>query len=80
MMDQILCYSCSKSRFKISAKKSVLIKGINLLLCEQCISSGYEPRWAIILAGRQYGSELVKEYVLKHKYYGEEISATELLV
>jgi len=51
-----------------------------LLLCDQCVSSGYEPRWVIILAGRQYGSELVKEYVLNHKYYGEEISATELLV
>ena len=80
MTDQILCYSCGKSRFKISAKKSKLIPGINLLLCDQCVASGYEPRWVIILAGRQFGSEIVKNYVLNHKYYGEEISATELLV
>jgi hypothetical protein len=40
----------------------------------------YEPRWVIILAGRQYGSDLVKTYVIDHLYHGEEISATELLV
>lgn len=80
MTEQILCYSCSKSKFKISVKKSKLITGINIMLCDQCIILAYEPRWIIILAGREFGSDKVKDYILNHKYYGEEISATELLV
>lgn len=78
-MEKILCYSCNKTKNKLSAKKSSLLP-INLLMCETCISSRFEPRWVIILAGRQYGPELVKEYVLKKKYIGKDISASELLV
>ncbi len=79
-MDKILCYSCSIARNKINAVKSNLIPGINLMLCETCLASGYEPRWAIVIAGRQSGSELVKDYVLNKKYIGEEIVASELLI
>jgi hypothetical protein len=39
-----------------------------------------EPRWTIILAGRQFGSDFVKEFIIKRKYVGNEISASELLV
>jgi NMD protein affecting ribosome stability and mRNA decay len=78
-MEKILCYSCNKTKNKLSAKKSSLLP-INLLMCETCISSRFEPRWVIILAGRQYGPELVKDYVLKKKYIGKDISASELLV
>jgi hypothetical protein len=53
---------------------------INLLICETCIDSKFEPRWIIILAGRQMGSEYVREFVVKKKYIGNEISASELLV
>jgi|LauGreDrversion4_2_1035121.scaffolds.fasta_scaffold284811_1 hypothetical protein len=79
-MDKILCYSCSIARNKINAVKSNLIPTINLMLCETCLASGYEPRWAIVIAGRQSGSELVKDYVLNKKYIGEEIVASELLI
>ena len=54
-MDKILCYSCSIARNKINAVKSNLIPTINLMLCETCLASGYEPRWAIVIAGRQSG-------------------------
>ena len=49
-------------------------------MCESCISAKFEPRWAIILAGRQHGSDSVKEYIVKRRYEGAEISASELLV
>lgn len=78
-MEKILCYSCNKTKNKLNARKSTLLP-INLLMCESCISSKFEPRWVIILAGRQYGAELVKDYVLKKKYVGKDISASELLV
>jgi len=78
-MEKILCYSCNKSKNQLSAKKSSLIP-INLLMCESCITSKFEPRWVIILAGRQFGSDHVKEFVVKRKYIGDPILADELLV
>lgn len=78
-MEKILCYSCNKSKNKLSAKKSSLLP-INLLMCETCISSKFEPRWVVILAGRQYGPETVREFVQKKKYVGNDITASELMV
>ena len=78
-MDKILCYSCNKSKNQLNAKKSALIP-INLLMCETCIASKLEPRWVIILAGRQFGSDHVKEFVVKRRYIGDPILADELLV
>ena len=78
-MEKILCYSCNKSKNKLEAKKSSLLP-INLLICETCISSKLEPRWVVILAGRSHGSDHVKEFIIKRRYIGNEISASELLV
>jgi hypothetical protein len=49
-------------------------------MCETCITSKFEPRWVVILAGRQLGSDAVKEFIIKRKYIGNEIAASELLV
>jgi hypothetical protein len=78
-MEKVLCYSCSKSKANLTIKKSSLMS-INLLMCETCISNKFEPRWAVILCGRQYGHELVKEYIAKKKYVGEDIKASELMI
>jgi hypothetical protein len=78
-MEKILCYCCNKSKNKLSAKRSSLLP-INLLMCETCINSKFEPRWVVILAGRQLGADIVKDFVLKRKYCGNEISASELFV
>jgi hypothetical protein len=78
-MEKILCYSCNKTKNKLNVKKSILIP-INLFMCETCISSKFEPRWVIILAGRQLGSEAVKEFIIKKRYIGNDITASELLV
>ena len=78
-MEKILCYSCNKTKNKLDVKKSSLLP-INLLMCESCISSKLEPRWVIILAGRSQGADHVKEFILKRRYIGNEVSASELLV
>jgi NMD protein affecting ribosome stability and mRNA decay len=78
-MEKVLCYSCNKSKNQLSAKKSSLL-AINLLLCQSCSDNRLEPRWIIILAGRQYGAEHVKEYIAKKKYVGLDITASELLI
>ena len=78
-MEKILCYSCNKTKNKLNVRKSVLIP-INLLMCETFITSKFEPRWIIILAGRQLGSDSVKEFIIKKRYCGNDIAASELLV
>ena len=78
-MNKILCYSCNKNKHKLNGKKSSLLP-INLLMCETCINAKLEPRWVVILAGRSSGADSVREFVLKKRYLGEEISASELLV
>ena len=78
-MDKVLCYSCNKSKNKLNVKRSTLFP-INLLMCETCISSKFEPRWAIILSGRQNGPDSVREIILKKRYVGNEISASELFI
>lgn len=78
-MEKVLCYSCKKSKNKLNLKRSNLFP-INLLMCETCIDKKVEPRWTIILAGRQLGPDAVKDYILKRRYEGAEISASELLI
>lgn len=78
-MEKINCYSCNKTKNKLNVKLSALLP-INLLMCETCISAKYEPRWTIILAGRQKGPEFVRDFVLKKRYVGNDISASELIV
>lgn len=78
-MEKILCYSCNKNKNKLNLRRSSLLP-INLLVCETCIASKLEPRWVVILSGRQMGSEYVREFIIKKRYVGNEISASELLV
>ena len=78
-MDRVLCYSCNKSKNELNSKKSSLL-AVNLLLCKSCTDNKLEPRWIIVLAGRQYGAEHVKEYIAKKKYLGIDITASELLI
>lgn len=78
-MDKILCYSCNKTKNKLNVRRSSLLP-INLLMCETCINSKFEPRWVVILTGRSQGAESVREFVLKKRYVGSEISASELLI
>ena len=78
-MDRLLCYSCNKNKNKLNSKKSSLLN-ITLMMCETCIRAKFEPRWVLILAGRQFGAEHVKEFIQKRRYVGQEISASELLI
>jgi len=48
-------------------------------MCQTCIDDKLEPRWVIILAGRQKGSEFVRDYIIKHRYVGRPISAEEII-
>ena len=75
----MLCFSCGKSKNELQPCKSYIIDGVSLFLCQTCIDAKYEPRWVIILAGRQNGPESVRDYVIKHRYVGKAITAEELI-
>lgn len=80
MNESMICYSCSKPKANLMLRKSSLLPGVNLLLCNSCIESRFEPRWTIILSARKNGPEHVREFIIKHRYIGNEITATELIV
>lgn len=73
------CYSCNKQKNELHPKKSELLSGVSSLLCQMCIDSKYEPRWVIVLAARSKGPDIVKDFIIKRRYIGEEILANELL-
>ena len=75
----MLCYSCSKTKNELVTKKSLLMSGVQLLMCQSCIDSKFEPRWVIILSGRQNGADSVREYIIKRLYIGKTITAEELI-
>lgn len=75
----MVCYSCGQPKHELNPKKSLLLPGVSLLLCKKCIELKYEPRWIIILAGRKFGATTVRDYIIKHRYVGKEISASELI-
>lgn len=80
MNEQMTCYSCSKPKANLTLKKSSLIPGVNLLLCQTCIENKFEPRWTIILSARKNGPEYVREFIVRHRYIGNEITGVELIV
>lgn len=75
----MLCYSCGKQKNELSLRRSALIAGVNLMMCDTCIENKYEPRWVIILAGRQQGTQSIRDYIIKHRYVGKEILGSELI-
>lgn len=75
----MLCYSCGKQKNELQPKKSVIMEGIQLFMCQTCIDSKFEPRWVIILGGRQKGPQVVREYIVKRLYIGKTITAEELI-
>jgi hypothetical protein len=78
-MEKILCYSCNKTKNKLNLRRSSLLP-INLFLCQTCIDQKLEPRWVVLISGRQNGHEHVKEFVQKKRYIGLDITAAELLI
>jgi hypothetical protein len=66
-------------RSELTPRKSSLLPFIDLFLCSKCISEKKEPRYVVILAGRQQGISYVSEYLKNHRYEGEVITAKEFV-
>lgn len=75
----MLCYSCGKQKNELTPKKSDIISGVHLFMCQLCLDSKFEPRWVIILSARQNGVESIRDYIVKRRYVGRTIDAEELI-
>ena len=73
------CFSCGKNKNQLSPKKSDIINGVTLFMCQTCLDAKFEPRWVIILGGRQNGVNSIKDYIIKRRYVGRIIDAEELI-
>jgi len=73
------CFSCGKQKNELFPKKSELLSGIMLYMCQSCLDLKFEPRWVIVLAGRKIGAESVKDFIIKKRYEGRKIDAEELM-
>jgi hypothetical protein len=73
------CFSCGKVKNQLQPTKSSIMDGIQLFMCQMCIDAGYEPRWVIILAGRQKGPDKVRKHIINRLYLGKAITAEELI-
>jgi hypothetical protein len=74
----MICSSCKKQKHSVEPKRSGLLPSANLFMCPSCIEQKFEPRHVIVLVGREKGVDAIREYVVKRRYVGEEITAREL--
>jgi len=76
----LTCQSCSQQKADLSAHKSTLYKDMTLWMCKSCISQKFEPRWIVVLYGRQNGfSSVVHLLAPKQRYVGAPIAAADLI-
>lgn len=79
MENELVCSSCDRPKNKLFPVKSTLVSGMTLYMCKTCLDKGYEPRWAIIMAGRTLGVQPIRRFIINHLYEGEKISASEVI-
>jgi hypothetical protein len=74
------CSSCNKSKAELHYKNSELLPGVKNLMCQSCIDLKFEPRHMIIIASRSYGADKVRDFIVKRRYIGDEITGLEMMV
>lgn len=77
----MICSVCGKQKDvnELRGKRSKLMPGMKLTLCNECHKEKREPRYVIVLYGRANGMESVSDYITKKRYVGSDILATELI-
>lgn len=78
-MNNLVCTVCKKPKNELTPGHSELISSIRLFRCGECLAGKKEPRFAIIMAGRTMGMEVVRPYLRKHRYVGAPILAEEFV-
>lgn len=84
-IEAMICTSCEKPKAALKQKKSKVLPGIPMYLCQDCLDNKREPRGFIVLAGREAASrgdnpvEALSFWIKPHRYCGEAITLRELM-
>lgn len=80
------CTVCKRHRLQLRPRKSKLKPNMQMFLCTECFDERREPRFLVILATRQAFKDhdtealnFLRDYIRNRRYYGEKISAEELV-
>lgn len=76
-MQHSMCSCCYRETDTLSHRRSSLVSGQRLAVCEQC--KGHELRSLVILCGRTNGIQYVSKHLLDKLYCGPEILARDLV-
>ena len=76
---RIVCTSCTKPKHELKRRKSKLIEGMTLYLCDSCVAAKNEPRFVILLVARQDGPAAVQEFIKHRRYIGADIKIDDLI-
>jgi hypothetical protein len=80
MSRELVCQSCGAQKMSLRKVKSSLITTVELIMCNSCVISKYEPRFIVILAARTVGiGDSVRKIINDRRYLGEEIPASDIL-
>ena len=80
----MVCTSCEKPKAQLKNKKSKLLHGVPMYLCQDCLDNKREPRGYVVLAGReafqqgQNGLDRIAFWIKPQRYCGEPITLREL--
>lgn len=77
-MTGMVCTSCSKVKARLTTRKSRVLPGVPMFLCQDCVDNKREPRAFIVLAGRERGIEAVINWIKPQRHLGEPITLREL--
>lgn len=78
------CTSCGKPKAALKQKKSKVLPGVPMYMCQDCLENKREPRGFIVLAGRSAAKngdnpvEVLAYWIKAHRYCGEPITLREL--
>ena len=82
MNETLQCTVCRKHKLVLRPRKSKLNPSMTMHLCNDCFENKFEPRFLVILVARDKkngGLEKVRDYIRHHRYFGDKITAEELV-
>lgn len=80
----MICTSCKKPKAQLKQKKSKVLPGVQMYLCQDCLDNKREPRGFLILAGREAvlrgenPVETLAYWIKAERYVGQPITLREL--
>lgn len=74
----MICPSCSKDADLFPAQFN-LIAGWRAFKCQECIDTGMEPRFTVVLAALTNQDTPYMEAITNYTYYGPPITAAEII-